>query len=403
MNHWKSSLIGFLGGMALGSAIYLSLRSLQPVATPADQPVLAPVSAGNPPPPGSRRSRSAESGEARFVELLRAGEATAWRDELDWWGAEDPAAAWACLWKSIDVTWLANHPETVLRVARHWAALDPAALKVALLAVPPEFHEAAKGYHNPTSRLLMTLARVDPVAAFEVAREISGSLSDRVSPFLTEFSQEHPESASRLAARLPPGEARDRSVLAVAKVWAGLDPSAALAFAQSELAPRAYRGFLDSVLHRVASRDPGAIAPALTDLPEGKFRADWIDRLTATWMGKDAGACASWISQLPEGPDRERALRRVALDVAKRNPAEAIEIARGLSSTTRQRDVLFESLRLWAKQDSAAAMAYAQGLPDEQTRLDALRLLGVGATASPSVPGVETDMKVPSLFDDPGL
>lgn len=400
MSSGWSAITGFLCALVLSLTAGMTVRMTSgPNSNAAGTDESGAHPPNKPAKPGTARPETSENRGARLTQRVRSGDVAGWRAEVARWGEENPAAAWAHLWQTVSATWLAEHPDELLRIARHWADRDPDALKLALLELPRAFSPYSPHSLDPTPRLLVTLARVDPAAAIEVAQHLSGALTDQISPLLGDLTWEDPATASRLAAGLPPGEARNRSIRVVVDAWTGSDPNAALAFAQSQLDPRAYRSVVNDVLVGASKDDPAHVAPALASLPAGTFRAQWIDRLTTRWMTKDPDACAEWITRLPAGPDKERALRQAAMNLTEHDPQRSLDVARHMTSTTRQRDVVFLALSQLAKTDAAAAYAYAQQLPDEQTRRDALRLIQP-PKGSADNPGVATEIKSPPLWED---
>jgi hypothetical protein len=173
--------------------------------------------------------------------------------------------------------------------------------------------------------------------------------------------------------------------------WARKFPSAALAWVQSAPDSKQRDAIAEIAFSKLADTDPaGAVALAgkITANGAGPLEENILENLTQRWADQDEQAASAWASTLPAGPIRDGALDRIAFVQAKADPADAAQlVANEITPGVIQNDAAMSVLYQWAKQDTAAAMAWAQSFPDGDLRNRAIQeIKNVSAISSNSPP-----------------
>lgn len=186
----------------------------------------------------------------------------------------------------------------------------------------------------------------------------------------------------------------------IAAEWAKQDPAAALAWANSLTTEKSQA--LSSVVGEVAKTDPKKAAGMLAGLTgddlgrayssvASQYGATnfteaqaWIKTLPADDQARalaaaigglsntDPEAASKQLAQLPEGDERDRAVSDIIQDWARVNPQAAADFLKTQESERAQRDGLRELMPAWVSQNSTAALAYANSLPEGNARDSAL-------------------------------
>lgn len=111
-------------------------------------------------------------------------------------------------------------------------------------------------------------------------------------------------------------------------------------------------------------------------------RESAIRELAHQWAAVDAPAAERWAAAFADADDWERAMTHVCLEVAGRNPQEAVEIARWHELNP---GTVGTIIGQWGWADFEAAAAWVRGLPAGTFQEDAFaRLVLVRAETSPA-------------------
>jgi hypothetical protein len=95
--------------------------------------------------------------------------------------------------------------------------------------------------------------------------------------------------------------------------------------------------------------------------------------LVQLWTEESPGEATDWVMRQPAGPGRDRLAARIAYVRAQTDPAEATALAKTyIDGAQVKQDTLIAVLRQWALRDPAAATAQANELTDLGMRLRAL-------------------------------
>jgi hypothetical protein len=113
-----------------------------------------------------------------------------------------------------------------------------------------------------------------------------------------------------------------------------------------------------------------------------------LENIAQQWAGQDTQAASAWALAKPPGEGRDRLLGRVAFVQSQTNPEEAARLVAGQmsSETYHQRDAAISVIHQWAKQDPAAAMAWAESLPQDLRQRAIVEVNTVSAHAQENPP-----------------
>jgi hypothetical protein len=194
---------------------------------------------------------------------------------------------------------------------------------------------------------------------------------------------------------LPPGEARDNSLENILGTWAIDDPAAAANYAiQSyEILPfdalqsiarrwslsdprqaltwlnqvpwseqKERQEILGNVMDIWVRRDPSAAANEALLLPAGDSEAV-IGSMLNYWATKDISAATQWITQIPAGSTKDRAIAAVAPQIAKEDPAIAINWAAAIGDQGLRQKNIESVAQKWLRRDKVAATAWISSAP----------------------------------------
>jgi len=117
-------------------------------------------------------------------------------------------------------------------------------------------------------------------------------------------------------------------------------------------------GELSPELRTLAERDPLAAAAWMENLPE-RLRVELAAVIASAWGKREPELAAAWAHYQLEGEAREQALLSVSADWALANPVAAAEYGLTISSQIRQEKFLKTVGMQWGRQDSVAALAWA--------------------------------------------
>lgn len=243
---------------------------------------------------------------------------------------------------------------------------------------PHEFSQMAerinksKGYSvRPVlSELYRVWAQHDPQAAITSAQTQKDSVY--ISSVVSGWAEKDKNGVLEWINQLPEGSIKRTARIAVLSALAQNSPSEALAIINADPS-LARREYWNAIFSQIAAKDPrGAIESAM-QLPQGPGRNDAILSLAQTWGRMDPEAAASWLSQLPPGGTRSQALRGLIPQFAQVNPEGALKLAMSDLMPANDRNYMIsQAMSVWAGRDQAAALSWAQQLPEGVYRRSAM-------------------------------
>jgi hypothetical protein len=169
-----------------------------------------------------------------------------------------------------------------------------------------------------------------------------------------------PRSAARFAETNDDAATREMFLHRVAQLWSERDAAAALAWA-ADLTKTAERDALVAdICLQLADRDPAEAIRALGEHSQGALEA-----LAQRWAERDFSAAREWTLSRPEGEPRDRLVARLAFQQAHDSPREAATLAANqIREGETQAEAVMAVLHQWAKRDPAAAAEWIALFPE---------------------------------------
>jgi hypothetical protein len=317
---------------------------------------------------------------------------------LEKWGAQKPQAAWQ--WVEANVTGPFKE-QALAALMQGWTRADPAGAagwfaasgstsQSALSALVSTWADlnpraAAAWIETLAIEENKTVARV--VLATEWAQQNSAEAAAYFAPMLTgtkgqdlaaalvnSWAAKDPGAAAAWIEQLQPGPARDQAAGALATIWAATDIQAAIKWSE-KLPPALQPGVIDHLGTTWGAIEPQKALAWLATLPLGETRTQATRGALDSWAATDVPGMQHWLATQPASATAD--LARVSLGevLASRDPAAALETARGIAHPVQRAETMSRFFRHWRQSDDAAAQAWLQSAwprlsPDLQQHLD---------------------------------
>lgn len=192
------------------------------------------------------------------------------------------------------------------------------------------------------------------------------------SGLLPALVQADPRVAACLAENWDAGQVREGLLTEVGREWAVRDPDGALAWAQALGNAGERNDVLGDVCAQISQADPAQAVAVAVRLGIGQGNGV-LENAAQLWAGKDFGSALDWALRQPQGDVRDRLLSRIAYAEAQTSPAGAAGIvADSISPGPIQDEAVIAVVHQWGLRDSAAALGWVSGLPQEALRERAL-------------------------------
>jgi hypothetical protein len=107
-----------------------------------------------------------------------------------------------------------------------------------------------------------------------------------------------------------------------------------------------------------------------------------LSQIASQWAETDRAAATAWLETLRDGEPRQSATMGVGYAVAADEPVTALNLASALPASTERDDLLNYALSQWAAKDSAAAIQWADQIPDTTLRQQMLATAAVALAAT---------------------
>ncbi|MGB0581993.1 MAG: hypothetical protein ACPGVU_20045, partial [Limisphaerales bacterium] len=221
--------------------------------------------------------------------------------------------------------------------------------------------------------ILPAIAEQDPAQAIAFIREeglTSSSTRGPLPTVLTSLSLADPNAAAQEIMKLPAGSQRDNAFRSLAREWAQKDPQAALAFVQTLPRNNSRRYAMTAVLGEMAARDPNTAVQVASGLT-GSTRTEAFSAIASSWAKTDLNGALSWAENLQNGADRERAMRNVASLWAAQDPQSAA-YADGLPAGKQRNDLITAVASAWSRNDAANSLVWLENQPPSAAKNSAV-------------------------------
>ncbi len=186
------------------------------------------------------------------------------------------------------------------------------------------------------------------------------------------------EERSAEIAATPRTTEREDAIRELAHEWAADAPVAAEQWAATFDDPDDWERAMTHVCLEVAARNP---REAIEIAQRHTLNEGTIESIVELWANTDIEKAADWVSELPDGKLRESTLSRLALVVAETSPSEAAEIvSTSLAAGPVQDEAAIAVLHQWLRHDPEAARQWVEIFPDGKLKVRArAEILGMAA------------------------
>lgn len=131
------------------------------------------------------------------------------------------------------------------------------------------------------------------------------------------------------------------------------------------------RELASRLVRRWAALDAAAAAKWAEEVKPGPLRDEAINQVAIVWGAVDFSGAAEWAKAAVDR-DGGQALRQLAYEAARTEPATALELAVNLPADQKRDDLIHHTCLQWAGQDPSAAAAWAGQIEDAALRESAL-------------------------------
>ncbi len=280
----------------------------------------------------------------------------------------------------------------LIQVARRWAKHSPAQAFAALLDYPESFYpwsllsvvvlewveadleaalSAIEGAEDLGLRQQLTavaLKGTDPVRALALldampAQPDPTSYSSALATVFGEWANRDVEAATRRLSTVDQPSVRREIITAMIETMArGERPSAAFDWAWALEDNREQIEGLYQAVVAVSQVDPELAAQRLLEMEGGPKKQKAIEIVIQNWMRQSSGDALDWVRAHTEGNTRNKAVRRIAGDLAKIDPEQAAAILDETTNDIREDSLARTIAEHWGESDPRAAFEWGDGL-----------------------------------------
>lgn len=177
-----------------------------------------------------------------------------------------------------------------------------------------------------------------------------------------------PEAALAYVRQLPEGNERNQGLALIISIVSLRDPDRAIALARDVASTRELQPVYSAIFAQLASQNVQEAIKRLPALPAGPGRDNALRAIADIWARADSAAALAWAQKL-DPADRGPALEAILQSVAATDAARAIQLAQqSLTGQALERSLAF-SLRILTPNDPQAAAAIVAKMPSGEPQL----------------------------------
>lgn len=288
------------------------------------------------------------------------------------WAEMDPAAA--ALWlepvlRKGEFPGPEGRENDVDVVFSSWAKTDPAAALAKLKAVT-----SAGSTLHWTGTILTRLLNEDMAAGVRLGA-MTGSTMDLTQTYYRpnerKWLEQEPAKAAALLSALPPGEFRDRSLMAVIGVLAKNDLTAAIAL-QKQFPQAGVETWdpsaRDDFFKAWAEKDAAGITDYLNQQAPENAKPAIKAAMAQALAARDPAGALDWAASHLSGSARTETVDKILTSLAQKDPDAALAWLNGLNAGTALRSAVKTITEALADADPSTLLARAEALPDGAVR-----------------------------------
>ncbi len=236
---------------------------------------------------------------------------------------------------------------------------------------------------------ILNFARQDPRAALQALQALPNDapnkalLQNYTFSVFEQWALQDPASAAQEAFALPEGQSRSHSLDNVAQSWAKVDPAATVVWLGTQPADSEGKE-IQSIIENLGITDGPALLPFLNSLPDGPNNPLFIQQLnadaanpkpyvlqgvTSAWAQSDPVGLLAFAVQNLAGKAYDTAYTAAINQLTNTDPASAAAYLAQNPDPTVAAQTYPSLAKMWAQQDPAAALAWAQSLSTDNPTL----------------------------------
>ena len=218
------------------------------------------------------------------------------------------------------------------------------------------------------------------------------SLGDQMKELLADFDMKSAQKAAAklsasdlqaalaLVAAMPKSTDRDSLRWQLYRAWAALNPTAAWKAALADPLDKDKGFLLSAVAGEVAKTNPASAIDLALSLGMGGRRSMVMNAVFQEWSKVDVAAAVAYSKAHPDLPVDYYSFSRGVSLLAEKNPMDAANLVISFKDEMARNGLLTSLMGTWVGSDPAAALSWAQALSNPKLRQDAIAS-AVGAWA----------------------
>lgn len=190
-------------------------------------------------------------------------------------------------------------------------------------------------------------------------------------------------------------EDRGQSAAQAASLWARKDPSAAIAWVDSLPSGYMKNQARSQIAVDLAQRNPAIALEQATDIPGDQGRKA-VFLVMQTWIRNDYLRAVTHISVMPGGITKDRVIASVAGGLAKIDPHTALALVLQMSPSRRKNQSLSDVASSWARKDPDDALEWANKQTNESLKESLLYGIVLSVASSDPKRALELALLLPT-------
>jgi hypothetical protein len=251
---------------------------------------------------------------------------------------------------------------------------------------------AEQGRENALTAVFQTWAGIAPDTAaseLESVQDFSArNLAIGTIAYL--WALEDLRAATDWARNLPQDAGQTYALIGIGRSLRAADANVAAEWVTGLLPSYSDNPTVQTMAALLAGRDAGTMGKqSAAQIPAGTSEIDPSLALSiARWAGRDAQEAVAWAEQLPRDDSRAQALSVAAIAIARSNPQMAAGVIETMPAGAQKKSAASVVASLWAASDPGAATTWAGQLPQDGTSQRAMN--GVQNTAAATANATRT-------------
>ena len=245
-------------------------------------------------------------------------------------------------------------------IFQSWMKSDPTAAMAAVKNV-----KGQQARQQAQQGIAVALAKENPEKAWAYADALGGVTGNNaLGQVMLQMVSEDPQQALTFFERLPNGQKKERVLGQFVAGWMNQDPEAAKDWIKGLPENEKVKALSGGVWYLTQSDLKGTIQ-MIESLKPSSQTASLYANLVNNWAQSDPDAALKWVKQLPLGSARQSAESSLLSTLSRNDPAKAMEFLKDERVTDQNRHRVTEVAAALAQDDPDAAFAWLDSLEVE--------------------------------------